>query len=205
MEPAEPTPEYLWYPLTIDEAQRLFDPLRIPWWIAGGWAVDVHLQRQTREHADVDVSILRRDHRKLRTLLDEFDIRVAHDGALLPCAGDELAPEYHQFWARRRGDEAWAFEVLLEDHAGAQWLYRRDHRIKLPLERFGTRDVKGVPYVAPEVALLYKSNRHDLGRNAADFASAVSALTTDARAWLRDALSLVQPGHPWIEDLSRPA
>ena len=202
IEPAAPTPAYLWHPLTIDETRILFDPLSIPWWVAGGWAIDLHLARQTREHADIDVAVLRGDHRALRALLDDFDIRIAHDGALLPWTGYDLAPEPHQFWARRRGDEAWAFEVLFEDHTGDDWLYRRDHRITLPVERFGMRDANGVPYVAPEVALLYKSNRHDIARNAADFASALSSITAGERRWLREALALAYPTHPWIERLN---
>ena len=58
--------------MTFDETRDVFAPLSIPWWIAGGWAIDVYLGRQTREHADIDVSVLRADHRKLAALLDEF-------------------------------------------------------------------------------------------------------------------------------------
>jgi len=61
-----------WLPLTFDETRAVFAPLAVPWWIAGGWAIDVYLGRQTREHADIDVSVLRAHHRKLAALLDEF-------------------------------------------------------------------------------------------------------------------------------------
>ena len=195
-------PHYVWHPLTIDETRAIFEPLAIRWWVAGGWAIDLHLGGETREHADIDVSILRADHCELRALFDAFELHVAHDGTLTPWSGDELPPEHHQFWARRRGDEAWAFEVLLEYHAGDTWLYRRDHRIVRPVDRLGRRDAHGVPYIAPEVALLYKSKGYDIARNAADFASALPTLTHDERAWLSDSLTVTAPDHPWIEALT---
>jgi len=105
----------------------VFAPLSIPWWIASGWAIDLYLRRQTRAHADIDVSVLRADHQKLAALLDEFELHIAADGVLIPWSGDELVAEDHQFWVRRRGDEAWVFEILLEDHRGSEWQFRRDH------------------------------------------------------------------------------
>ena len=35
--------------------------LRVPWWIARGWAVDLHIGTITRPHADVDVLVLDRN------------------------------------------------------------------------------------------------------------------------------------------------
>ena len=32
-----------------------------PWFIAGGWAIDLFLGRKTREHADVDFALSRLD------------------------------------------------------------------------------------------------------------------------------------------------
>jgi hypothetical protein len=88
---------------------------------------------------------------------------------------------------------------LLENHDGAgTWRYRRDAQVTLPIERFGRTSSEGIPYIAPEIALLYKAKGHEIGKNAADFVSAEPSLDDDARAWLRDALSLVDPDHPWL-------
>jgi hypothetical protein len=35
--------------------------MRPPWWIAGGWALDLFLGYQTRGHGDLDVGVLRCD------------------------------------------------------------------------------------------------------------------------------------------------
>ncbi|MCL4541605.1 MAG: hypothetical protein M1396_04620 [Chloroflexi bacterium] len=32
-----------------------------PWFIAGGWAIDLFLGRQTRAHKDVEIAVLRQD------------------------------------------------------------------------------------------------------------------------------------------------
>jgi len=31
------------------------------WWVAGGWAIDLHLGHQSRAHQDIDIAVLRRD------------------------------------------------------------------------------------------------------------------------------------------------
>ena len=188
-----------WQPLSLEETAWLFAGLGAPWWVAGGWAIDLFLGRQTRDHADVDLSILRGDQPRLRALLPDWDIQVAHDGTLIPWQpGDWLTAPRHQFWARPRPELAWALEFLLEDHEDGRWLYRRDHRVWLPLERFGRETADGLPYVCPEVALLFKARGHEIERNAVDFESALPALDAEARSWLREALATAHPGHAWL-------
>lgn len=57
-----------WQPWHSQEVTTFFAALLVPWWIAGGWAIDLFLGRQTREHQDIDVLILRRDHQAVRSL-----------------------------------------------------------------------------------------------------------------------------------------
>ena len=42
----------IWNPINPEEAYDLFRQLEIPWWIAGGWAIDLFIGRQTRQHKD---------------------------------------------------------------------------------------------------------------------------------------------------------
>jgi len=51
-----------------------FDPSRLlavmagfdaPWWVAGGWALDLWMERQTQPHQNVDIMILRGEQQKL--------------------------------------------------------------------------------------------------------------------------------------------
>ncbi len=59
----------LWEPLSIDAVGRLLQSGTVPWWIAGGWAIDLHLGRRSRAHADVDVLVLRPHLQDLRCCL----------------------------------------------------------------------------------------------------------------------------------------
>jgi hypothetical protein len=188
--------------LTPRDVAVLLARMKTPWWIAGGWALDLFLGRETRHHEDLDVALLRGDEVALRHALPGWDIRIAHAGEFLPWRGDApLAPPYHQFWLRRRSDGPWDFEVLLEDHVGHAWQFRREHRVMLPLDRFGRMTDGGVPYVAPEVALLYKAKHAVVEKNQHDFAAVAPALTADARAWLADAMRIAHPGHEWLAAL----
>ena len=56
--------------------------------IAGGWAIDLFLGRQTRPHHDLDIQILRRDQAALRGLLADWDLHLAGDGRLQPWPAD---------------------------------------------------------------------------------------------------------------------
>jgi len=193
---------YRWDALSPEGVRTLFGGFGAPWWIAGGWAIDLFLGRQTREHGDIDVAVLRSDQQRLQRHLSDWDVHVAHDGELtLWEAGDWLVAPRWQFWVRRDADAAWAFEVFLEDGRDGEWLFRRDASITLPLDRFGLVSAAGVPVIAPEIALLYKAARAQEERNAQDFDVAAPALDPVARSWLRDALRALYPGHAWIERL----
>lgn len=56
-------------PDTFEPATRTaayFARYSLPWYVAGGWAVDLFLGRRTRPHEDIEVAVLRRDQGSLR-------------------------------------------------------------------------------------------------------------------------------------------
>lgn len=48
-----------WMPITVSQINKVFSDMPLQWYIAGGWALDLHLCKQTREHSDIDVIITR--------------------------------------------------------------------------------------------------------------------------------------------------
>jgi len=66
------------------EVARLMREFPRPWYIAGGWAIDIFLGRETREHDDIDVVVLRNDQAKLRTHLAAWAFEKVVDGQRLP-------------------------------------------------------------------------------------------------------------------------
>jgi hypothetical protein len=154
-----------WQPWTPDQAATFFAALSVPWWIAGGWAIDLYLQRRTRAHEDIDILMLRRDQLAVRTLLETWDVQAA------------LPPPR---------DEAWPF--------------RRMPTIRRPVTTIGDRTAEGIPYLAPEIQLLYKA-KGLRPKDEADFRHTLPMLPWDRRSWLRDAMAQVHPHHPWLDQL----
>lgn len=57
----------------------------------------------------------------------------------------------------------------------------------------------GLPVLAPEIVLLYKSSSPE--EYGEDFRNVAPALSAETRAWLRRALDPVSPGHAWAGEL----
>ncbi len=89
-----------------------------------------------------------------------------------------------------------------DPHDPATWVYRRDGHMRRPVASLaGQASDEHRAVLAPEVQLLQKSKGRR-PKDQADFEAAAPSLDSKARAWLRDVLGLVSPGHPWVEGLS---
>jgi hypothetical protein len=174
-----------------------------PWWIGGGWALDLFLGRETRTHADLDVVVFRADQEHAFAFFGGWDLRVAYEGAFTPWRGERLELPVHTVWARSSPDGPWELELFLMESDGSRWQFRRDPSITLELARVGLeRD--GVPYLAPEIALLYKA-KEPRPHDEADFAAVVGELPVERREWLASALRSQDASHPWLPRLTRHA
>ena len=186
------TETFPWDPLTLNEVLELMDDFSAPWWIGGGWALDLYIGRQTREHADVDVIIRRTDQEFLRRLLPRWDVCIAHEGTLERWTA-QLEPPRHGLWARRDAARGWQVEFLLAETEGDEWVYRRDANIRMPFADVILRTREGVPYLRPELLLLNKSARVR-DRDELDFEAVLPLLDDHARARLHGWLP---PAHDW--------
>ena len=54
-------------PLQISAVMRDFKP---SWFVAGGWAIDLFLEKETRLHQDIEVAIFRKDQIALQDYFD---------------------------------------------------------------------------------------------------------------------------------------
>ena len=169
------------------------------WSVIAGWSLDLFRGRQTREHEDLEIGVPEDDYVALRDALSEFELFVVGDGFATPL-GDEYPEDYHQTWVREPGTGIWRLDVIREPWDGATWLCRRDPSIRRPGSEVIVHTADGIPYQQPEIALLFKA-KHRREKDQADFDAVLPLLDSDARAWLRDALALVHPGHPWLDAL----
>lgn len=197
-----------WQPWNPQEAAAFFAALSVPWWIAGGWAIDLFLGRQTREHDDLDVQILRRDQLAVRTLLGTWDVQAAlqpprdETWPFRPwLLGERFDPTIHDIWCRPDASQPWVFQLMIADARDEWWIFRRMPTIQRPLANLGNVTEEGIPYVAPEVQLLYKA-KNLRPKDEADFMHALPELSQEQRTWLREALSQSDRSHPWLVHLT---
>jgi hypothetical protein len=72
--------------------------------------------------------------------------------------------------------------------------------VERPLDTTVRRSSQGIPYLAPEIQLLYKSHRmRELDQM--DFEHIKPKLDQGGRFWLRDCLQMIEPAHPWLSVL----
>ena len=192
------------------EVAEALGNLRAPFYFAGGWAIDLHLGRVTREHHDIDALVMRRDHLLLHKALRGFSLKkiIPHPDGMPPNrgtivewpAGERLELPVHQVNAYRAGESELAFQVMLAESRGSDWIFRRNPDVSMPISKMGFHPLWGLPYLAPEIVLLFKA-KHLEARDRVDFDHAIPALSVDARRWLRDAIEKTHPGHEWLKVL----
>jgi hypothetical protein len=97
-------------------------------------------------------------------------------------------------------------QLMLLDTQCDQWVFKRDRSIRGRLSDIGRRTPSGVPYLAPEVQLLYKAKTQTLEKDNADFQVALPMMDPQACTWLLRHLERRFPEGPgWIERLRRRA
>lgn len=181
-----------------------------PWFVAGGWAIDLFLGRVRRPHKDLDFTIFRRDQLALQGYLAGYDLQrvVGPDGGEYAEAwpqGEWLDLPVFQVWIEI-GDDGWpTLEALFSETEGDEWWWRKNPQIRRPISLFGKLSPLGLPYLSPEIVLLHKS-RHMLDENPperdqADFNDIIDLLDPEARTWLTNTLEIWFSGHPWLERL----
>jgi hypothetical protein len=112
---------------------------------------------------------------------------------------NELLEGCRQLWVRRDARSPWLFDLLLTPHEADTWISVRDDRIRRTLaESVFTHD--GIHYLRPEIVLHLKA-KLNRSKDDSDFTAALSLLESDACTWLRSALKITNPDHPWLERL----
>lgn len=172
----------------IDEAQTLFDHL-------AGWELVGH-------DAFTDNTNQLWDGRLL-PLPAHLHGRIARPGEKIPIDGPLLADRgfgaEFVFNERTNADE-WVLYFTPPDGKGPT----REPVVTIAFDR-GVRESRyGVPTLVPEAVLFYKATaykgtRHYLrSRDHQDFERLLPRLGDEQRAWLADAIAMVDAEHPWL-------
>jgi hypothetical protein len=205
----------------VQAVGSLLSGLTVPWWITGGWAIDLAVGHVTRDHADVNVMILERDEHALRGLTG-VDIQLVADGqppgpwpagrrlTAGPAPGPK-PPADGPGWLRvpdrlmlRGEDLPLPAEVIIASAVQTFWVLRRGARIfTRPLADI-TSYWRGIPFLAPEVVLLIKArpglDKPGKDNDQRDFEATLPTLSAAQRSWLKDALE--RPS--WLKEAIEP-
>lgn len=198
----EPVPDQnLWDAWEPAELARRLGDLPLPWCVVGGWALDLWHGAATREHEDLEFTVLRDDLGPFRQALGDMALFTAHDGVVAPlAAGEELAPDIAQIWCFDRAAGRWRADMMIEPGTSDVWAYKRAPAVTRPRPEMVALSADGIPYLNPAAVLLFKA-KHRRSKDEADFAGALPKLPAAERRWLRERLVQLHPGHDWIAAL----
>ncbi len=195
---------YSFSPLeTVTEAFRSFTH---PWFFSSGWALDLFLGRVTRVHHDVDVVVPRTAIPAAREHLNAlgWQLVLPLEGRLEPWPSESPLAPHIQIHAHRGSS---MMDLLLTEMDAERWVYRREPRVTCPAHQAFLQTESGLPLLAPELVLLFKSRNTGVGKyerpqDEKDFRAVLPHLTAKQKNWLRGALERTDPTHRWLERLS---
>ncbi|MFI7234519.1 nucleotidyltransferase domain-containing protein [Streptomyces cyaneofuscatus] len=185
---------------TPGEVARRLAGIDVPWYVAAGWALDLFRGRQTRTHGDIEIGIPAARFPEVRDRFPGYVFDAVGSGRIWEDASPEVLAAVHQTWLRDPATGDYLLDVFREPHDGDTWICRRDEEIRLPYGEIIRHSQDGIPYLAPELVLLFKA-KHRRPKDRADFDATVPYLTPAQRATLTGLLTRVHPGHPWLADL----
>ncbi|MGW4883849.1 nucleotidyltransferase domain-containing protein [Streptomyces murinus] len=187
-----------WRPEQI--AERL-NGVSAPWCVAAGWALDLFRGEQTRDHGDLELAVPAAAFAEIRDRFPEYAFDAVGSGKVWADAGaDELAGT-HQTWLRDPASGQFLLDVFREPHDGGTWICRRDQSLRLPYDAIIERTADGIPYLIPELVLLFKA-KATRPKDQADFEGILPLLSQARRDVLSAWLTRVHPGHDWSAELA---
>lgn len=184
-----------------EEAAARLKGTAVPWYVAAGWAIDLFLGSQRREHEDLELGVPADQFGAVATAFGELDFHVVTRGQVAPLAqAGELMEEAHQTWGLDRAANVWRVDLFREPASGGEWVCRRDASIRLPYPELIEHTVDGIPYARPEVVLLFKA-KAARPKDESDLAAVLPRLSVERRHLLARWISVVHPGHFWLPDV----
>ena len=197
---------------TLDEVQavaRFMQHFPGQWWFGGGWAIDLWLGQQSRDHEDIEICVWRDDQRAVHDYCAEWQFYTSVSGEWAAMAdGEMLAFPRFMLHLRRTPDTVVAdaampptFEYLLNDMADGQWQFQPESDVRAPLEQVVVSSPFGFRVTAPEIVLLHKAWHAHRAKDDHDFARVRDRLGSERQMWLAAHLMRFRPGDPWLAQL----
>lgn len=185
---------------TPDQVAERLAGMGAPWCIVAGWALDLFRGEQSRPHGDLEIAVPAAGFAEVRARFPKYAFDAVGRGRIWAAAGAEALAATHQTWLRDPASGQFLLDVFREPHEGATWICRRDESLRLPYDVVIERTADGIPYLVPELVLLFKA-KEPRPKDHADFDGVLPLLSRTRRDMLGERLSRMHPGHPWLAAL----
>lgn len=204
------------------QTNNFLSGLQIPWAVCGGFALDLFLNREIRKHSDIDICVFENDRDcvfkymlsngwniyefrgqgKVRALNSKLSSEI---GRNLMCVKDDcdfvkffpcedsnmLYHEFHHIGITKLNYLEFLFNTINEDN----FIFNSELGIKREL----TKSIlfnNGIPYLSPELALLFKSSKSDNKDYQFDFNKTFSNMNDEQKLWFIESMNVLYPkGH----------
>lgn len=210
----------------VIQASQLLKAGDFEYAIGGGQAIDLFLRYESRVHGDIDIVAFWKDRDKIIQFMQSrgFYVYEMLGGGRVHRITDLSKQMYlkRNICCFREGcplvkvypldddDCGWFdffhigqkkldfIEFLFNDRSETHFEYARNREIKRELDK-AILFSDGVPYLSPEMCLLYKSTDTEREGYQQDFELACKAMNSEQREWFKNALLRLNPqGHKWL-------
>jgi len=168
----------------------IMDKFGYPWFIEGGWAIDLFLDKETRRHEDIEIGIYRKHQMQLYRYFEKSKKYFINNKSRIgKLEKKEWNKEYlqlpiYKLYIEFKGIE---IEVLLNERDENSWIYRQNSKIKLDEKKVIQFTDKRIPYLCPEVVLLNKI-KEMRDKDIKDISSASKKMSEAQIKWLIDSI-----------------
>ena len=209
----------------IRRADTLLQNQGFAYAFCGGWAIDLFIGAETRKHGDIDILAYWPERDTIIQRMQSLGFQVyemlgggkvhhitdirhqskmkrnifccTQDCELVHLFETDEADTYFLDFQHTGQTKLNYIEFLFNDKEDADLLYARNPAVRLPLsDAILYRD--HLPYLAPEMCLLYKSTDTEREGYQSDYDHAVARMSQCQKHWLDRALTVMYPeGHKW--------
>ncbi|MDR7040173.1 hypothetical protein J2X36_004954 [Methylobacterium sp. BE186] len=196
-----PLDDEAWEAWSPHELGQRLREATLPWYVAGGWALDIWHGKQTREHEDLEFVVIRNDADHFRAILHELEFFTVKDRTIeyLPPAAN-LPSDVWQLWGGDMRQGCWRVDMMMEPGTPDLWIYKRDRAIQMARSDAVRVSETGIPYLAPINVMLFKA-KHCRKKDQIDFNFLRPKLSLEEKEQLTTWLNELHPGHEWIKKL----
>lgn len=212
----------------INNTRKLLQNIDFDWAICGGFAIDLFCEVKTRKHLDIDVCVFWENRDDVITYMSDLDwtIYEACGGGMVHKITDLTQQKYLKnnifcvkdgnkfFHVTPAGDNMFRCEIesseqveldyiefLFDKRNDNCFLYSRNEDVKREIDK-AILFYDTIPYLAPEIVLLYKSTEPKSDDYGHDFTIAMGKMSNDSKNWLLNSLEFCYPeGHEWLNKL----